>query len=329
MKSIKSLIIIFIVASMIVAGGCSGNIVEKDKPAGPGGVKDETIMISATLYPQFDFARIIGGEKADVSLVLPPGMEAHSFEPTPQEIVSLSRTDIFLYTGDDMEPWAGNIVENLKNEGVFVLDLSRGIPMLEMDDHGHENEGTADGHENEERGVDPHYWTDPNMAIIMIDEILQAMVSIDPDNEEYYSGNSKLLKESLLKLDKDIKEVVEGSSSKTILSGGHFAFGYFAHRYGLEHMSPYEGFSPNAEPSPKSIASLMETIKSTGARAIFFEELADPKVARVISEETGIQMLLLHGVHNVSIEDLNSGKSYLDFMYDNLENLKIGLGYDE
>ena len=167
------------------------------------------------------------------------------------------------------------------------------------------------------------------MAMLMIDQMLQEFKELDPENAVYFEENAQGLKEELVKLDEAIRNVVSKSESRTILSGGHFAFGYFAHRYGLDHLSPYEGFSPNAEPSPQSITKLVETIRETNAGAIFFEELADPKVSRVISDETGVKMLMLHGVHNISQEDIDSGRGYLDIMYSNLENLKIGLGYHE
>lgn len=328
MRSIKFLVLLIAAFSLLLIAGCTTDTAEKGLKPDSQVTEEKKISITATLFPQYDFAREIGGERVEVTLLLPPGMEAHSFEPTPQDIVSLSKSDILLYTGQAMEPWAANIVENLKSQGVIVVDLSEDIPMLELedsvDDHNDEDE-----HEDGNHGVDPHYWTDPNMAVIMAERIYTALYEADPENAAYYSENTESLKEKLIKLDQDIRTVVDNSKSHTILSGGHFAFGYFAHRYGLEHMSPYEGFSPNAEPSPKSIASLMETVASTDAQAIFYEELADPKVARVIAEETGVQILLLHGVHNVSMEDLESGKGYIDFMYENLENLKIGLGYYE
>lgn len=327
MRSIKSLILIIAAFSLLLIAGCTADTAEKEQKPASQENEEEKIVITATLFPQYDFAREIGGERVHATLLLPPGMEAHSFEPTPQDIVSLSKSDILLYTGEVMEPWAANIVENLKSQGVIVVDLSEDIPMLELEDN-------VDDHDDDEHGdgdhsVDPHYWTDPNMAVIMVERINAALYEADPENARYYSENTGLLKGKLIKLDQDIRTVVDNSKTSTILSGGHFAFGYFAHRYGLEHMSPYEGFSPNAEPSSKSIASLMETVASTNAQAIFYEELADPKVARVIAEETGVQILLLHGIHNVSLKDLESGKGYIDFMYANLENLKIGLGYDE
>lgn len=322
MKNKKNILIAVILVLVSILSACSIND-QKEIEAPEAVNEDIKLRAVATLFPQYDFARIIGGDLIEVSLLLPPGVEAHSFEPTPQDIVTLSKSDLFLYTGEGMEPWAANIVENLLEDGITVLDLSKEIPMIEA----HSDHEDSDD-EHEEHGMDPHYWTDPNMAIIMVNQILQSLNTLDPENSQFYEGNAEDLKQKLIKLDADIKNVVENSESKTILSGGHFAFGYFAHRYGLDHMSPYEGFSPNAEPTPQSISRLVDTIQKTGSRAIFFEELADPKVARVIVDETGVQMLLLHGVHNVSQDEINSGKGYLEIMYENLENLKIGLGYN-
>ncbi|NMA49523.1 MAG: zinc ABC transporter solute-binding protein, partial [Tissierellia bacterium] len=251
--------------------------------------------------------------------------EAHSFELTPKDMVELLNADIFFFTSKYMEPWTVNIIHNLEEENVKVVDLSQNIDLISSKVHDHEEEE----HEEELEGVDPHYWTDPNMVMIMVDTILDSLLEVDVENTEYYTKNAKDIKAKLEELDKDIREVLAKAESKTILSGGHFAFGYFARQYGLEYLSPYAGFSPNAEPTPQRITELIRTINETGAKAIFYEELVDPKVTKVIVEETGIQMLLLHGTHNVSKEDLESGKTYFDFMYENLENLKVGLNYND
>ena len=283
----------------------------------------EKISVVATLFPQYDFARRIGGGNVEVRYLLPTGTEAHSYEPTPQDMVSLLTADVFLYTGDFMEPWTKNIVENLKEEDVLVIDLSQGIPLLTADDHDHDDDHDDD---HGDEAVDPHYWTDPNMAIIMVKTIGGALSQADPDNAEQYKNEEAALIEDLMTLDSDIREALSRTKSKTILSGGHFAFGYFARQYGLEHMSPYAGFSPNAEPTPQRITALIQTIEETGANAIYHEELIDPKVAQVIVDETGVKLMLLHGAHNISKEELDSGKTYIEIMYDNLENLKEGLG---
>ncbi|MCR3955994.1 MAG: zinc ABC transporter substrate-binding protein [Gudongella sp.] len=332
MKIKGMIFLIMLMIFLFAVAGCSG---ETEMPANETEEKEvsseeetvDKISVVATLFPQYDFARRIGGDNVEVIYLLPPGTEAHSYEPTPQDMVSLLNADVFLYTGEFMEPWSRNIVENLKEEGVLVVDLSQDIPLLTSEDHDHEHEGD-DEHGEDEEAIDPHYWTDPNMAIIMVKSIGDALSQVDPGNIEQYKGEEAALIEDLILLDNDIREALSRTKSKTILSGGHFAFGYFARQYGLEHMSPYEGFSPNAEPTPQRITALIQTIEDTGANAIYHEELIDPKVAQVIVDETGAELLLLHGSHNISKEELDSGRTYIEIMYDNLENLKEGLGYE-
>ncbi len=321
----KKILTVVIAAMLVFAlSGCESNI-ENVVVADEGPQVSKPLSIVTSLYPQYDFARSIVGDKADVILILPPGVESHSFEPTPQDMVTLQNADLFLYTGKEMEPWAYKLTESIDAK---IVDLSSGITLMDLEEHEDEHEDEGEEEEHEEL-VDPHFWTDPNLAIVMVENILESLKAVDVDNAAYYEANANTLKQALLDLDVEISETLSKTTSKTILSGGHFAFGYFVERYGLEHMSPYEGFSPDAEPTPKKIAALIETINETDAKAIFYEELIDPKVSRVIAEETGIEMLLLHGAHNVTKEEFESGKSYITFMKENLERLKIGLGYDE
>lgn len=335
----KILMVVFAMMLLFVLSGCESNI--ENVIVAEGDVADQEVVdqevvdqevieearlsIITSLYPQYDFTKSIVGDKADVILILPPGVESHSFEPTPQDMVKLQNSDLFLYTGKEMEPWAYRLTGSISAK---IVDLSAGIALMDLDDHGHEDDHDHEEEDHEEL-MDPHIWTDPNLAIVMVDNILVSLKAIDETNADYYEENANALKNALMELDLEIKDVLSKTTSKTILSGGHFAFGYFVERYGLNHMSPYEGFSPDAEPTPKRIAALIETIKETDAKAIFYEELIDPKVSRVISEETGIEMLLLHGAHNVTKEEFEAGKSYITFMKENLERLKIGLGYDE
>ena len=314
--------IIYIILSLVLIISISGCIRDENDIDG-----ETKPIITTTLFPQYDFSKIIVGDKFDVIMLLPPGVEAHSFELTPKDMSTITNSDLFIYTGETMEPWVNNIMDTLVEENVNVLDLSKGIKLknfeFESQEHPEEDE------EHEDLQYDPHYWTDPMNAKVMVDEILKDVVSIDKANEQYYTKNAEELKESLDKLDEEIREVVNNSESKTIISGGHFAFGYFADRYGLEYTSPYEGFSPNAEPSAQAIANLVKIVEETGAKAIFYEELVDPKIAEIISEQTGIEMLELHAAHNVSKEQLESDVHYIDIMNKNLENIKKGLGYNE
>lgn len=293
-------------------------------------VEVEKIKIIASLFPHYDFAKRIAGEYAEVSLILPPGIESHSFEPTPREIISIMDSKIFLYTNDLMEPWAAELIKNVDKSSTIVVDLSASIELLKFDEdhsHGHDHEDSED--DNHEGEYDPHYWLDLGNAMLMVASIKDALIEAMPEQRNTFEANAEALYEELKALDESFFDMMNHVSSKTILSGGHFAFGYFASRYGLDHKSPYNGFSPDAEPTPKNIAALIKSVKETGVKAIFYEELIEPRVAKIISEEAKVDMLLLHGAHNISKDELSSNISYVDIMKGNLERLKIGLGYNE
>lgn len=305
---------IIIVLALIVISitGCGNYEYDKDS-------SNENIKIIATLFPQYDFAKEIVKDRGEVSLLLPPGVEAHSYEPTPKDIVDIKKADVFIYTGKYMEPWAEKIIEDM-DDSTVVIDISQGIELIDEEDW--------EGH-HEHHGKDPHIWLDPVYAQKIVDNILDGIIKADKENEQFYRQNAEGYKEELEKLDQRFVETFSRTKYKTIIHGGHFAFGYFAKRYGLEYISPYDGFSPNAEPTPKKISQLVNNMKSLGLNVIYYEELIDPKVAKIISEETGAKMLLLHGAHNISKEELKSGISYIEIMESNLDRLKEGLGYDE
>ncbi len=337
MKRIKyfvGILLIFIMS--IVAVGC--NQAEEENTTY---IKYEKIKVVATLFPQYDFVREIAKDKAYITLLLPPGVEAHSYEPSPQDIVNIRKSNLFIYTGEYMEPWAHKVIESIESEDLVIVDASKDIELIDMEDHEeiHHNreEGHEDGeeeHEHEEEGhnhgeKDPHIWTDPIYAQKMVDNIVEGLSKADPENKDYYIKNGEEYKAKLQDLHEKFTETFEKTKRNKIMYSGHFALGYFAKRYGLEYISPYKGFAPDAEPTPQKVAELIDNIEELDMKVIYHEELIDPKVARVISQETGAQMMLLHGAHNVTKEELDSGISYIKIMENNLENLKQGLGYDE
>ena len=163
-------------------------------------------------------------------------------------------------------------------------------------------------------------------ASIGADRIAAALAEADPAHADAYRANCTALQGRLMDLHAEIERGLAGCRSRTIVCGGHFAFGHFAERYGLRHLSPYAGFSPDAQPSPRALAQLVHTLRETGATAVFYEEILDPRLARVLADETGAQLLPLHSMHNVTKEDLASGATYFTLMRRNLENLRRGLG---
>lgn len=325
MKNKIIYIIIALITSIAVTLFISGYIKYIEKKKVEKG--KEKIKIVTTIFPNYDFTKNIAKEKAEVKLILPAGVEAHSFEPTSKDIIDINSSDILIYTGDNMEAWVKGIVKQAKDHGVRIVDVSKGINTME-DKHEHEDENEHDhehDHDHHHAGVDPHIWTDPVIAKQMVKNILDELISIDEKNKEYYEKNANEYIKSLDKLDKDFKEMFSKKKNKKIIFAGHFPFAYFAKRYDLEYITPYSGFSPNQEPSAKKIIEMVDSIKKIKAKYIYHEELIEPKIAKYISEETGVKLQMLHGLHNLSKEERKQGKTYLDIMYENLRKIDEGL----
>lgn len=312
-----------ILGFILVLAGCSEGSKEESIST------SDKIEIVTTLFPQYDFARQIVGDKAEVTLLLPPGMESHSYEPTPADMIKINKANLFIYTGELMEPWAHKMIESVDSEQVKVLDVSQGIPLLasnEEDEQHHDHEAEVEGHEHSEddghhHTYDPHIWTSPQNAKVMVNNILEALCEVDPQNADYYKANAQAYQLQLDNLNDEFEVVVSNSKHDTIYHSGRFAMQYLMEQYGVNYVSaPFE-----AEPSAALVAQVINEIKANNIPAIYYEELITPKIAQMISEETGAQMLLLHSCHNVSKEDFDNGVTYLSLMEQNVENLKIGL----
>ena len=328
MKKFKGLVFT-LMSFVVLLVGC-------DTDSKMGSVSDK-LQIVTTLFPQYDFARVIGGDKVDVTLLLPAGMESHSYEPTPADIIKINKADLFIYTGESMEQWAHSIIESVDSNEVYVLDVSKNVPLLAPnstveDNHDHEGENhdhdaeVEVGHDHSEgdghnHTYDPHIWTSPKNAMIMVNNILEALCEVDPENADYYKDNANAYLAELEELDHELEDVVTNAKRDTIYHGGRFAMQYLTNQYGIHYVSaPFE-----AEPSAALVAQMIKEIKEQNIPVIYYEELVDPKISQMISDETGAKMLLLHSCHNVSKEDFNNGVTYLSLMKQNVENLKVGL----
>lgn len=275
----------------------------------------DKLQVITTLFPLYDMAKNIGGEKADVSQLLPPGVEAHSFEPKPSDIVRINEADIFIYTGKFMEPWVEDILKSVNNKNLIVVDSSRGVKMIPGIFHD----------EDEPAGSpDPHIWLDFDNAQTMVDNIANAFMIKDSNNSEFYQNNTKEYKNKLIASDNNYRNTFEKCRRKTIIYGGHYAFGYLADRYGLKY-SAAQGVSPDAEPTAKDLVNLVDQINKGQIKYLFYEELASPKIAETIAGETKAKLLLLNAAHNLAKDQFEAGVSFFNILDSNLENLKVGL----
>lgn len=306
---------LFLLLAMVLL--CSGCNRSQQVPSGK-------LQVVTTLFPLYDFARTIAGTKGDVTMLLPPGVEPHSFEPKPDDIVRINNAGLFIYTNRYMEPWAVTILKGVYQSTLKVVDAGQGVTYLRAGE-GHGHEGNAD-HDAEHHagGMDPHIWLDFGNAQLMVANILNGFLAADPANGEYYRKNAAVLSAALADLDQRYRSGLASCGSREILHGGHYAFGYLAHRYGLKYRA-MTGVSSESEPSAAGMAAMVERIKRDRAHYIFAEELLSPRLTDTLANEAGVGVLKLNGAHNVSKDDFQRGVTFIDLMNENLKNLQKGL----
>lgn len=352
-KIIRAVALATLTCSLLLSGCSQGG----QTPSGGSGepVSTETerhkAQVVATLFPQYDFAKQIAGDKADVVLLLPPGSESHSYEPTPSDMIKIHKADVFLYTGESMEAWSHKLTLSLEDADseCLVVDVSKGVPLVRTADiekeHAHAEgdhyEGDGHAHESEAAGgeaeasaakesehshiYDPHIWTDPQLAKIMVANILEGLCSADPENADVYRANAAEYVKELDGLDLEFRTIIGSAEQNEIIFGSRFAFYYFVKRYGLDYESAFDSCSAETEPSARTVKLLIDEIKEKKIPVIFYAELEEPKTAKALSAETGAKLLMLHSCHNVTKDEWESGATYLSLMKQNAENLKEGL----
>ena len=217
----------------------------------------DKIQIVATLFPQYDFAKHIVGDKAEVKLLLNSGIETHNYEPTAKDMITiLDDGDVFLYTGTMLEPWTESIIKNLEETDCKIVDISQNINLITIEDfeekhlnseiineeHGHEE------HKHEEI-YDEHIWLSPTNAIIMIDNILENICNIDSENTDYYKENAEEYKKQILEIDNEYKNLVQTATRQEIAVGGEFAYSYLVEEYGINFLSVCNNCGEGDDPS--------------------------------------------------------------------------------
>ena len=282
----------------------------------------EKLKVVVTIFPLYDFARNIGGERADVIMLMPPGVDPHSYRPDQKDMARMSGCDILVYNGSGLEPWLPGLLSSVDTAKITIINASdiAGKSIIS-------GPGKAEIDEIVPEGVDPHIWLDFDIDVLVLNGILGAMCARDRENAEYYTANAGFYRIRLNQLDIKYRETLAKSNHRTIFYSGHSTFGYLARRYRLKQFSPYRNYSSFPEPSQRSIAGISLRAGNMGAAYIFCEELSDMKVARAITGESGMKILLLHGCHNVTQQEFDSGIDFITIMDGNLERLMTGLRY--
>ncbi|MEN8262591.1 MAG: zinc ABC transporter substrate-binding protein [Nitrospirota bacterium] len=270
------------------------------------------IKITASFYPLAHFAEQVGSDYADVTNIMPPGAEPHEFEPTPRDIKKVYTSDIFLFHGAGIDPWAERIWPDLKKQGTAVLKMAEHISITHSDPKFNGN-----------RYSDPHTWLDPLLAIREVEAIRDALIYTDADNKEIYNRNSQSYIRKLSGLHEKFVSGLKDCSRQNIIVS-HNAFSYMADRYGLTIHS-ITGISPEEEPSARKMIELVKLARKMNIKFIFFEELLSPRLAETIADEAGAKTLVLNPLGGLTSKNIDEGRTYISVMEDNLRNLRIAL----
>lgn len=274
------------------------------------------IKITATCISCYDFARAVAGDKADISLILPPGTDIHSFEPTINDISGIQESDLFIYIGGESDTWVERVLDCVENVN--------SIKMANYVDLSHEHEHTHN-HKHSDHEYDEHIWTSPANAEIMINAISEALSMIDAENSHYYNANAAEYIEKINHQAALTAEVVELSRTKHIVVADRFPFKYLTDYYNLGYTAAFSGCDEDTDADLTTVIKLIETVEQKEITGVFVTELSTKNLAETVSRQTGAKIIELHSFHNISAEDFKNGITYLDVLERNRLALAEGL----
>jgi len=315
MKKIAALLFIL----MLVTAGCA-NGSNKQKSG-----SSEKLSIYTSIYPLQYLTEKIGGDAVSVQSVYPPGVDAHTFEPTSKTITDIAKSDAFIYMGAGMEGFAETTADALKNQDTKMVEIAKNDSLFIEAKFPHDHEhGDGDHEAHEEHGhdehgdKDPHVWLDPLKMVTMGEQIQKELSALDPKHKADFEKNFQALKENMTALDKEFKETLKGKKQHHILVS-HAAYGYWE-RYGIEQL-PIRGISTSDEPSQKDLAKITRLAEKDHLKYVIYEKNEPDKLADIIKKHIHAKTLEIHNLEVLTDQDMKQNKDYLALMKENLKVL--------
>lgn len=311
----------------------------------------EPLRVAATLFPYYDFTRQIAGDLVELELIVPAGMDSHSFEPTPADMRKLQEADVLICNGGAMEHWVSQALEAVDQRDMTVVCMMDYVDAVEeelvegMEEgrHGHGSKDSlmsgggpdspgsrtvfGDDHNGHEMEIeyDEHIWTSPVNAMAFAQVIQETLSQKDPAHEEQYRLGREAFQDQLMEIHRGFLQVAKDRKRNMIVVGDKFPFRYLADAYGFSYRAAFTGCSTDTEPSARTIAYLIDQVRQEQLPAVYYLELSSHRVTEIIGEETGASPLLLHSCHNVTRREFEGGVTYIELMEQNIENLRKGL----
>ncbi len=285
---------------------------------------DKKVKIVTTIFPPYDFARQIAKDRAEITMLIKPGSESHTYEPTLSDIAAIQNCDLFIYVGGQTDAWVQKILSGNKNKNRREISLLSVVKTYKEEIR----EGmTAEHHDDDSNKLetDEHVWTSPFNAMEITKVISETLCDKDSKNTAFYTENKDRFLEKLQLLNKDFESAVKSAKRKTLVFADRFPFRYFTEQYGLKYYAALPGCSSDTEPTLNSVQYLLNVVKSEKIPVVLYIEFSKATVADKISSITGAKKRQFHSCHNVSPEDFSDGVTYIDLMRQNLAVLKEAL----
>ena len=338
-----------ILGMMLTGCGMSGQQTEQNGGKEQNTEENKKISVVATIFPQYDFVRQIAGDNVELKMLLKPGEETHSYEPTPQDIIAIQNSDLFIYVGGENDAWVEDILESMPDNGRTTLKLVDCVDTVEEehvegmkeerghdhDDHDNHDEDDAEHEEDEadheEHGqedthsvheIDEHVWTSPVNAVKIVEQIKEELCELDPENVSVYEENAEAYVEQLKELDQEFQDVVDHSKRKLMIFGDRFPFRYFAEAYDLDYYAAFSGCASDTEPSAATMAFLINKVRDENIKTVLKMELSNENIAKAIAEATNADVKEFYSCHNLTAEQFADGETYLSLMEKNVETLR-------
>lgn len=286
---------------------------------------DGKINIVASDFPCYDAARRIGGERADICMLVPPGSESHSFEPSTSDIIRISSCDLFICVGGESDKWIGKILDSVQENREFnilkLMDCTR-VLEEELSEGMKAGESAGEDDSGAEPEYDEHVWTSLKNIAEISECIKRKLSELDPGNVGYYESNCEQYRSELDSLDAEFRELFNSSENTVMVFGDRFPLRYFAEDYSIEYYAAFPGCAAQTEPDIATITFLIDKIREKDIKSVFYIDMSNTAMVKSISEETGADIRCFYSCHNVTQEQFDSGVTYIGLMRENLKTLK-------
>ena len=302
-------------ALIVILSLCACKSTEKEN--------NDKLSVIAVLFAEYDLASHVSGGTADVTMLLPPGSESHSYDPTPQDIISIKNCDVFICGGGESDSWIDSVLSSVDSDNCAVIKMTEVCELKEEETV--EGMQEEKGEESNEEEYDEHVWTSPKNAVLILNEIERVFCEKDEKNADAYRKNAQEYRYEIEELDREFQAVRKNAVRDEIIFADRFPMRYFTDEYSLRYYAAFPGCSSEAEPSAKTVKFLIDKVREDSIPVVFTIEFSNKAIAYAIKDETGAEILEFHSCHNVTKEQFASGVSYISLMRQNLENLKEAL----